>query len=116
MTASWSGPRPAPRAAELVAALPAATYWTSVVTDDSIPADEVWLHLCASASHLHGEELSRLTGTSSAARTRTGCPLTPRGCDTPAPPLGAASAWCRMIANAAWKGRFCVGEKSLTLP
>jgi hypothetical protein len=60
VTASWSGPRPAPRAAELTAALPAATYWTSVLTDDSIPADETWLHLWASAGHLHGEELPRL--------------------------------------------------------
>ena len=60
VTASWSGPQRAPRAAELVAALPTATYWTSVLTDDSIPADEVWLHLWASASHLRGEELSRL--------------------------------------------------------
>jgi hypothetical protein len=61
----WSlqprGPAPGrPRAAELTAALPAATYWTSVLTDDSIPADETWLHLWASAGHLHGEELPRL--------------------------------------------------------
>jgi hypothetical protein len=62
VTASWSGPRPAPRAAELTAVLPAATYWTSVLTDDSIPADEVWLHLWASAGHLHGGELPRLLG------------------------------------------------------
>jgi hypothetical protein len=41
VTASWSdAPRPAPRAAELAGALPAATYWTSVLTDDSIPAEE----------------------------------------------------------------------------
>jgi hypothetical protein len=58
--ASWSGPRPAPRAGELAAALPAATYWTSVLADDSILADEVWLHLRASAGRLHGEELPRL--------------------------------------------------------
>ena len=60
VTASWSGPRPAPRAAELTAALPVATYWTSVLTDDSIPADETWLHLWASAGHLYSEELPRL--------------------------------------------------------
>jgi hypothetical protein len=30
------------------------------LTDDGIPPDEVWLHLWASASHLHGEELPRL--------------------------------------------------------
>jgi hypothetical protein len=48
VTASWSGPRlPARRRAYPGPA--AATYWTSVLTDDSIPADEVWLHLWASA-------------------------------------------------------------------
>ena len=61
VTASWpDAPRPAPRAAELAGALPAATYWTSVVTDDSIPGEEIWTHLWASAACLHGEELRRL--------------------------------------------------------
>lgn len=60
VTALWSGPRPTPRTAELTVALPAATYWTSVLTDDSIPADEVWLHLWASDGRLHGKELPRL--------------------------------------------------------
>jgi hypothetical protein len=41
-------------------ALPAATYWTSVVTDRSIPGEETWTHLWASAARLHGEELPRL--------------------------------------------------------
>ena len=49
VTASWpDAPRPAPRAAELAGALPAATYWTSVLTDDSIPDAETWTHLWAS--------------------------------------------------------------------
>jgi hypothetical protein len=61
VTASWSGGRrPAPRAAELAGALPAAAYWTSVLTGDSIPAEETWTHLWASAARLHGEELPRL--------------------------------------------------------
>jgi hypothetical protein len=61
VTASWSGsPRPAPRAAELAAALPDATYWASVLTDDSIPADETWTHLWASACRLDDKELPRL--------------------------------------------------------
>ena len=61
VTASWSdSPRPAPRPAELAGALPAATYWTSVLTDDSIPAEETWTHLWASPARLHGEELARL--------------------------------------------------------
>ena len=50
----------APRAAEVAGALPAAAYWTSVLTDDSIPAEEAWTHVWASAAHLHGEELPRL--------------------------------------------------------
>ncbi len=126
VTASWSdAPSPAPRAAELARALPAAAYWTSVLTDDSIPAEETWTHLWASAARLHGQELPRLlrlvadyatggviittaemgwfptpmtvaptlspraraTGTSSAARTRTGCPLTARDCDTQRRPV-----------------------------
>ena len=49
-----------PRAAELAGAPPAAAYWTSVLTDDSIPAEETWTHLWASAARLHGEELPRL--------------------------------------------------------
>jgi hypothetical protein len=61
VTASWSGGRRlAPRAAELAGALPAAAHGTSVLTDDSIPAEETWTHLWASAARLHGEELPRL--------------------------------------------------------
>jgi hypothetical protein len=122
VTASWSGdPSPAPRAAELAGALPAAAYWTSVLTDDSVPGEETWTHLWVSAARLRSEELpwllrlvaddvtggviitaaemgwlyapydggadviavSLATGTSSAAGTRAGCPLTPRDCDAP---------------------------------
>ena len=61
VTASWSGdPRPAPREAELAAVLPAAAYWTSALTDDSVPGEQAWTHLWASAASLHGEELTRL--------------------------------------------------------
>ncbi len=61
VTASWSGgPRPAPRAAELAGVLPAAGYWTSVLTDDSLPGEETWTHLWVSAARLHDKELPRL--------------------------------------------------------
>jgi hypothetical protein len=61
VTASWSdGPRPAPREEELAGALPAAAYWTSVLTDNSEPGAESWTHLWVSAARLHSEELSRL--------------------------------------------------------
>ena len=61
VTSSWScDRRPAPRTAELAGALPAAAYWISVVTDDSIPEEETWTHLWASTGRLHGEELTRL--------------------------------------------------------
>ncbi len=61
VTASWSdGPGPAPRDAELAAVLPAAAYWASVLTDDSVPTQETWTHLWVSAARLHSEELSRL--------------------------------------------------------
>lgn len=61
VTASWSGdPRPAPRKAELAAVLPAAAYWTSVLTDDSVPEEQAWTHLWASAASLHGEDFTRL--------------------------------------------------------
>jgi hypothetical protein len=61
VTASWSGdPSPAPRAAELAGALPAAAYWTSVLTDDSLPGEETWTHLWVSAARLRSEELPRL--------------------------------------------------------
>jgi hypothetical protein len=61
VTASWSGgPAPAPRGAELAGVLPSADYWTSVVTDDSMPGEEIWTHLWVSAAHFPGEDLSRL--------------------------------------------------------
>src|SRR5277367_6562157 len=34
---------------------------------------------------------AQVTGTNSAARTKTGCPLTPQGCDTPATPSGPSA-------------------------
>jgi hypothetical protein len=61
VTASWSGgPSPAPRAAALAGALPSATYWTSVLTDDSVPGEETWTHLWVSATRLHSGELPGL--------------------------------------------------------
>lgn len=61
VTASWSdGPAPAPREAELAGALPAADYWTSVLTDDSVPGEETWTHLWVSAVRFPSEDLSRL--------------------------------------------------------
>jgi hypothetical protein len=48
------------RAAELAGALPAAAYWTSVLTDDSVPGEETWTHLWVSAAPLRSEELPRL--------------------------------------------------------
>jgi hypothetical protein len=61
VTASWSDdPGPAPREAELAAVLPAAAYWTSVLTDDSIPGEQTWTHLWASPATLYSGELTRL--------------------------------------------------------
>jgi hypothetical protein len=60
VTASWSaGPEPAAREAELSEVIPAAAYWTSVLTDGTGP-EATWTHLWASATRLHSEELSRL--------------------------------------------------------
>ena len=60
LTASWSAsPEPAAREAELSAAVPAASYWTSVLTDDSEP-EAIWTHLWVSATQLHGKDLSQL--------------------------------------------------------
>jgi hypothetical protein len=60
LTASWSASAgPAAREAELAGAMPAASYWTSVLTDDSEPG-ATWTHLWASAARLHGKDLSRL--------------------------------------------------------
>ena len=61
VTASWSaGPDPAPRDAGLAEVLPAASYWTSILTNDSGPGEETWTHLWVSASRLHSGGLSRL--------------------------------------------------------
>lgn len=61
LTASWSGgPRPAPREAELSLALPEAAHWTSILTDDSLPGEETWMHVWVSVTRLHSRELSRL--------------------------------------------------------
>jgi hypothetical protein len=121
VTASWSdAPRPAPRAAEVAGALPAAAYWTSVLTDDAsrprkpgrtcgrpppactarnCPGSCAWsptTRLVASSRRPRWAGFTtpmtaaptlspraQATGTSSAARTRTGCPPTARDCDTP---------------------------------
>jgi hypothetical protein len=61
VTASWTdSPGPAPRDTELAGILPAAAYWTSVLSDDSEPGTEIWTHLWLSAARLHSEELARL--------------------------------------------------------
>ncbi len=60
VSASWSAsPEPANRDPGLTSVMPAA-YWTSVLTDASIPGDEIWTHLWASASRLPGDDLTRL--------------------------------------------------------
>lgn len=60
VTASWSaGPEPAAREPELPQVVPAATHWTSVLTDDSEP-EQVWTHLWASETRLRGGDLTRL--------------------------------------------------------
>lgn len=62
VTASWSGgPEPVPREAELAGVLPAADHWTSILTDDSMPA--------------------QASATGSGARTRSGCQPTRQGCN-----------------------------------
>ena len=60
LTASWSSdPEPAERAAELAQAVPTATYWTSVLTDDSEP-EPVWTHLWLSPCRLRDAHLTQL--------------------------------------------------------
>lgn len=60
VTISWSDdPGPVPRTAELSRAMPAAAYWTSVLTGINAP-DDTWWHLWVSATRLHSRELSRL--------------------------------------------------------
>lgn len=60
LTASWSAdPEPKERDAELSGMIPAATYWTSVLTDDNGP-EATWAHLWVSATRLHGEDLAQL--------------------------------------------------------
>lgn len=60
VTVSWShDPGPVPRTAELSRAMPAAAYWTSVLTGINAP-DDTWWHLWVSATRLHSRELSRL--------------------------------------------------------
>jgi hypothetical protein len=61
VTASWSvGPAPAPREAALAGALPAADHWTSILTDDSVPGEDIWTRLWVTAACFPGEDLSRL--------------------------------------------------------
>lgn len=53
VTASWSdGPRPSPCEAELAGVLPAAAYWTSVLTGNSEPGAKTWTHPWVSAAVL----------------------------------------------------------------
>jgi hypothetical protein len=60
MTVSWSdGPVPVPRTAELSRAMPAAAYWTSVLTGINAP-DDTWWHLWLSSTRLRSPELSQL--------------------------------------------------------
>ena len=60
VTVSWSDdPGPVPRTAELSRAMPAAAYWTSVLTGINAP-DDTWWHLWVSAAGLHSQELSQL--------------------------------------------------------
>jgi hypothetical protein len=60
VTVSWSdAPGPVPRTAELSRAMPAAAYWTSVLTGINDP-DDTWWHLWVSAARLHSQELSQL--------------------------------------------------------
>lgn len=40
--------------------LPAAEHWTSILTDDSVPGEEIWTHLWVSAVRFPGADLSRL--------------------------------------------------------
>ena len=60
-TASWSADsEPKERDAELLMVIPAATYWTSVLTADSEREEPAWTHLWVSATHLDGEDLAQL--------------------------------------------------------
>jgi hypothetical protein len=60
-TASWSADsEPKERDAELLTVIPAATYWTSVLTDDSERAEPTWTHLWVSTTHRDGEDLAQL--------------------------------------------------------
>jgi hypothetical protein len=60
-TASWSAdPDLKQRAAELSSVIPAATYWTSILTDDSGPEESTWTHIWVSAIRPDSEELARL--------------------------------------------------------
>lgn len=60
VTASWSAAHePATRGKELATAIPAANYWTSVLTDDTEP-EPVWTHLWISQASLHSQDLPRL--------------------------------------------------------
>lgn len=60
VTASWSSsPEPARREADLAEAMPTATYWTSVITDDSEP-EPVWTHLWMSTARLVEAPLRQL--------------------------------------------------------
>jgi hypothetical protein len=61
VTASWSSTsEPEEREAEVSTVMPAATYWTSTLQDDSEPDEPTWLHLWVSATQLHSEDLTQL--------------------------------------------------------
>lgn len=60
VTASWSSSRePVERKADLAEAVPTATHWTSVLTDDSGP-EPAWTHLWMSAARLADSNLTQL--------------------------------------------------------
>jgi hypothetical protein len=59
--ASWSGgPQPAPREAGLSEVMPAAAYWSSVLTGDSEPGAQTWMHPWVSVTRLHSKKLRQL--------------------------------------------------------
>lgn len=61
ITASWSQTATATdRSGQLCRAMPAAAYWTSVLTDDSPGDDQVWAHLWVSATSLSDPDLKEL--------------------------------------------------------
>jgi hypothetical protein len=81
VTISWSGdPGPVPRTAELSRAMPAAAYWTSVLTGINAP-DDTWWHLRVPATRLHSRELSQLLRLASDDDGAAGVIITTAGMD-----------------------------------